>query len=268
MYQRRQWHPTPVLWPGKSHGWRSLVGYSPWGRKESDTTEWLHFHFQWKTTNQTFGKINSGIKNKRFPKKLRANDNPISWIFLTGQPLPSIRTPWPQESTSVIPTCSREHVCLVIQLCPSHCDPRNCSPPGSSVCGISQARVLEWVAVSFSRGPSQLKDQTHVSCLGRRILYHWATKEAKRRFWVSRSGLGRDPASWTSFQVMLMLLVCGPHPRWGWIVNSSGLVDLAMPSSLSEKLLACGSNNCSIPVKAWLLIHFPGNFPVLSMKVP
>ena len=41
---RRQWHPTPVLLPGKSHGWRSLVGCSPWGREESDTTERLHFH--------------------------------------------------------------------------------------------------------------------------------------------------------------------------------------------------------------------------------
>ena len=44
-YQRRQWHPTPVLLPGKSHGRRSLVGCSPWGREESDTTERLHFHF-------------------------------------------------------------------------------------------------------------------------------------------------------------------------------------------------------------------------------
>ena len=42
---RRQWHPTPVLLTGKSHGWRSLVGCSPWGRQESDTTERLHFHF-------------------------------------------------------------------------------------------------------------------------------------------------------------------------------------------------------------------------------
>ena len=42
---RRQWHPTQVLLPGKSHGWRSLVGCSPWGREESDTTERLHFHF-------------------------------------------------------------------------------------------------------------------------------------------------------------------------------------------------------------------------------
>ena len=42
---RKQWHPTPVLLPGKSHGQRSLVGFSPWGRKEWDTTERLHFHF-------------------------------------------------------------------------------------------------------------------------------------------------------------------------------------------------------------------------------
>ena len=42
---RRQWHPTPVLLPRKSHGRRSLVGCSPWGRSESDTTEQLHFHF-------------------------------------------------------------------------------------------------------------------------------------------------------------------------------------------------------------------------------
>ena len=45
LLRRRLWHPTPVLLPGKSHGWRSLVGCSPWGREESDTTEWLPFHF-------------------------------------------------------------------------------------------------------------------------------------------------------------------------------------------------------------------------------
>ena len=40
---RRKWQPTPVFLPGKSHGWRILVGYNPWGRKELDTTERLHF---------------------------------------------------------------------------------------------------------------------------------------------------------------------------------------------------------------------------------
>ena len=42
---RRKWQPTPVFLPGKFHWRRSLVGYSSWGRKESDMTEWLHFHF-------------------------------------------------------------------------------------------------------------------------------------------------------------------------------------------------------------------------------
>ena len=45
LFRRRQWHPTPVLLPGKSHGQRSLVGCGPWGHEESDTTERLPFHF-------------------------------------------------------------------------------------------------------------------------------------------------------------------------------------------------------------------------------
>ena len=45
VHWRRQWHPTPVLLPGKSHGRRSLVGCSPWGHEESDTTGWLDFHY-------------------------------------------------------------------------------------------------------------------------------------------------------------------------------------------------------------------------------
>ena len=50
---------------------------------------------------------------------------------------------------------------LVAQSCPTLCDPMDGSPPGSSVHGILQARILEWVAISFSRGSSQLRDQTH-----------------------------------------------------------------------------------------------------------
>ena len=53
--RRRQWHPTPVLLPGKSHGRRSLVGCSPPGRKESDTTERLHFHFSLSCTGEGNG---------------------------------------------------------------------------------------------------------------------------------------------------------------------------------------------------------------------
>ena len=63
-------------------------------------------------------------------------------------------------------------------LCPTLCNPMDCSPPGSSVHWILQARILEWVAVSFSRGSSQPSDQTHVFYIGRGILYHCATWEA------------------------------------------------------------------------------------------
>ena len=53
--RRRQWQPTPVLLPGKSHGRRSLVGCSPWGREELDSTEGLHFHFSLSCTGEENG---------------------------------------------------------------------------------------------------------------------------------------------------------------------------------------------------------------------
>ena len=53
--RRRQWHPTPALLPGESHGRRSLVGCSPWGRTELDTTERLHFHFSLSCTGEVNG---------------------------------------------------------------------------------------------------------------------------------------------------------------------------------------------------------------------
>ena len=62
------------------------------------------------------------------------------------------------------------------------CDPMDCNLPGSSILGIIQARVLEWVAISFSRGSSPSRDWTHISCIGRRIFYHWGTREP--RFWL------------------------------------------------------------------------------------
>ena len=66
--------------------------------------------------------------------------------------------------------------CLIAQSCPTLCDPMDCCPPGSSVHGISQARILEWVAISLSRRSSQPRNWTRVSCIGRRVLYWWATR--------------------------------------------------------------------------------------------
>ena len=66
----------------------------------------------------------------------------------------------------------------VAESCPVLCNCMDCSPPGTSIHGIFQTRILEWVAISYSRRSSWSRDQTHVSCIGRWILYYWATREA------------------------------------------------------------------------------------------
>ena len=69
--------------------------------------------------------------------------------------------------------------CMHAQLCPAVWDPVDCSPPGSSVHGISQARILKRVVTSSSRGSFRLRDLTHLSCIVTQMLYHWATWEAQ-----------------------------------------------------------------------------------------
>ena len=66
----------------------------------------------------------------------------------------------------------------VAQSCPTLCDPVDCSIPGSSVHGILQARILEWVTISFSRGTSRPRDQTWASRIEGRRFNLWATREA------------------------------------------------------------------------------------------
>ena len=68
---------------------------------------------------------------------------------------------------------------LVSQSCPTLCDPMDCSPLGSSVLGILQARIMEWLAIPFFRGSSQNRDQTWVSCIADRFFNVRATREAQ-----------------------------------------------------------------------------------------
>ena len=74
--------------------------------------------------------------------------------------------------------CIKRPESEVAQSCPTLCDPVDCSPPCSYDHGILQARILEWVAISFSRGPSQPRDQTRVSRIGGRYFNLWAPREA------------------------------------------------------------------------------------------
>ena len=91
---RRQWQPTPVLLPRKSNGGRSLVGYSPWGRKESDTTERLHFHFSLSCTGEGNGNPLqcSCLENPR--------DGGACWAAVYGVAQSRARLKWLSSSSS------------------------------------------------------------------------------------------------------------------------------------------------------------------------
>ena len=92
--RRRRWHPTPVLLPGKSHGQRSLVGCSPWGREESDTTEQLPFHF-------SLSCIGEGNGN---PLQCSCLENPrdrgACWVAFYGVIQSQTRLNWLSSSSS------------------------------------------------------------------------------------------------------------------------------------------------------------------------
>ena len=95
--RKRQWHPTPVLLPGKSHGWRSPVGCSPWGHQESDTTERLHFHF-------SLSCIGEGNGN---PLQCSCLENPRDggtwWAAVYGVAQSWTRLKWLSSSSSRLP---------------------------------------------------------------------------------------------------------------------------------------------------------------------
>ena len=73
-------------------------------------------------------------------------------------------------SLRIWPSSYMHCACSVTKLCPTLCDPIDCSPPGSTVHGILQARILEWVVMPFSRGSSQPRDRTPASCIAGRFL--------------------------------------------------------------------------------------------------
>ena len=120
--------------------------------------------------------------NMRHDCKQEATDINTFWCWN-----PSV---WPvaKQVLSKLHDYSRDLTCMSAkspQLCLTLCDPMDCSPPGSSVQGILQARILEWAAIPSSRGFSWPRDRTcaaYVSCVGRLVLYHYATWEVQEIF--------------------------------------------------------------------------------------
>ena len=111
----RKWQPIPVFLPGKAHGQRSQMGYSPWGCKVLDMTEHACVHTHTHT-----------------------HTHPPALFPLLR---PSLR-PWVEMVAAA--------AAKSLQSCLTLCDPIDGSPPGSPIPGILQARTLEWVAISFS----------------------------------------------------------------------------------------------------------------------
>ena len=101
------------------------------------------------------GRLSPFIRQLEPPRSLRTEEH---GHLPTGMPLASSRLHLPFSFFNL--SWSE-----VAQSCPTLCDPMDCSPPGSSVHGIFQARVLEWVAIAFSRGPSGPRDRAPVSCI-------------------------------------------------------------------------------------------------------
>ena len=159
---RRQRHPTPVLLPGKSHGRRCLVGCSPWDHEESDTTERLLLLF-------TFA----------LEKEMATHSNVFAWR-IPGMGVPGgwpsmgshrVRHNWSDLAAAAVAV-------LVTQSCPTLCDPMVCSPPGFLVHGILQARILECIAISFSRGSPNPGIKARSLALQADSFTIWATREA------------------------------------------------------------------------------------------
>ena len=106
LWWRRQWHPTPVLLSGKSHGRRSLEGCSPWGRWGSNTTEWLHFHF-------SLSCIGEGNGN---PLQYSCLENPrvwgAWWAAVYGVTQSWTRLKWLSSSSSIVMICQWNDNCM------------------------------------------------------------------------------------------------------------------------------------------------------------
>ena len=183
---RRKWQSTPVFLPGKFHGQRSLADYSPWVLKELDMTERLtNTHMLLSIAEQNFQCCLD--KTSALPPSLLDSVTLSVALAACRKPYASPvfgHLVWHLLSLKYLFCFSSSKAWSeVTQSCPTLCDPVDCSPPGSSVHGILQARILEWVAISFSRGSSQPRDQTQVSRIAGRCFNLWATSEAPKAQW-------------------------------------------------------------------------------------
>ena len=113
------------------------------------------------------------------------------------------------------------------------CDPMDCSPPGSSVHAVSQARIMEWVALPFSRESSWPRDRTHFS-IGWQIVYHCATWEARVKWILKNIGIADLRDSLRAEMKHSTTLPAGLRSRWCWKGHSRGSSTSVCTARLAE----------------------------------
>ena len=129
---------------------------------------------------------------------------------------------------------SQDCCCLVAKSCTTLWAPMDCNRPGSSVHGISQARIMEYIAISFSRESSQPRDGTCVSCICRWILYHWATWESQDSKTKWKPLEDREHSLYSQSHIIKVQSPIFPMPTgpstslWPW-VNPREFIRLSFP---------------------------------------
>ena len=169
---------------GREGSYTQAMTWESWVMPPSKTQRPRRSLVPFQPLHSAFNRTNP--RGKPWPKSPDAvtaphNRNPMNMLWKSDSSINSVTNiPWAQKGRSIAYSeyWELKVKVSVAQPWPILCNPMDCSPPGSSVHGILQARALEWVAIPFSRGSSQLKDQTWVFCISGRLFTIWTTREA------------------------------------------------------------------------------------------
>ena len=182
---RRERLPTPVFWPGEFLFHFPILGgcccICVYLNVMPSWTGLSDFHFHFTRSCSLIQKLTSE-RTMRL-QLLEGLSQPYIWPAYQRACAGSHRTKavdhFSLSFSAAVLTCYYWWVCvLVTQLFPTLCYPMDCSPPGFSVYGILQARILEWIAMPSSRGSSQPRDWTQISYIAGRVFTDWAMREA------------------------------------------------------------------------------------------
>ena len=186
MYWRRKWQPTPVFLPGKFHGQRSLVGYSPWSckvRHDLATKQKCIYVCVWKwkcyslSHVQLYDSMDYGLPGSSVHGIFQLRI--LEWVAIS---FPNTHTHTYTYAHGILQARILE---WVFQSLFQGIFPTQGSNPGLLhcrwiLCCLSHQgnpRILKWLAIPFSRGSSWHRDQTRVSCIAGRFFTIWGTRE-------------------------------------------------------------------------------------------